>query len=244
MRTVTNDKLVLRNRRIAQYLFFLSFGVLIGSFIITTQQGLDPANTDPTLSLVIQTLVLPVGLVLVFSSVRMTNLWVREPRPERVLKEGFKGLSNRSVIYHYFHIPARHVLICPQGVYTITTRFQDGLFSVNADRWSQAGGGLSALLRVFRRDGIGNPTLDAKRAATHLGTLLQPIAPNVEVRPLIVFISPRARIDITNPTVPVLYASDDLKPNLKDFLREVPKEARVSLTPQQIEAFEEATLPQ
>jgi hypothetical protein len=244
MRTVINDKLVQRNRRIAQYLFFLSFGVLIGAFIITNQQAFDPQNADPTLAVVLPSLILPVGLVMTLLSVRMTNLWVREPRPERVLKESMKGLSNRSVLYHYYHFPARHVLICPQGVYVITTRFQEGVFKVNGDKWSQVGGGLSTLLRVFRRDGIGNPTADARRAAEHVRQTLQPIAPNVEVRPLIVFTDKRARVSIENPTIPVLYADDDLEPNLKDFLREVPKEKRVSLTPQQIEAFEEATVKQ
>lgn len=244
MRTVINDKLVQRNRRMAQYLFFLSFGVLIGAFIITNQQAFNPESADPLLSVVLPSLILPVGLVMTLLSVRMTNLWVREPRPEKVIKEGLKGLSNRSVIYHYFHFPARHVLICPQGVYAITTRFQEGVFSVEGDKWSQAGSVLSSLLRVFRRDGIGNPTVDAQRAAEHVSKLLQPIAPNVEVRPLIVFTDPRARVNIINPTVPVLYAKDELEPNLKDFMREVPKEKRISLTPEQIETFEEATVTQ
>lgn len=244
MRTVINDKLVRRNRRIAQYLFFFSFGVLIAAFLITNQQAFNPQSADPLLTVLLPSLVLPIGLITTLVSVRMTNLWVREPRPERVLREGLKGLSNRSVIYHYFHFPARHVLICPQGVYAITTRYQDGVFNVRGDKWSQQGGGLSALLRVFRRDGIGNPTLDAQRACEHVQKLIQPIAPNVEVRPLIVFTDPRARVIIENPTVPVLYASDDLEPNIKDFLRDVPKEKRVSLTPAQIEAFEKATLPE
>lgn len=242
MRTEINDKLVQRNRRIAQYLFFFSFAVLIGAFIVTNQQAFNPESADPLLSVLLPSLVLPIGLVTTLVSVRMTNLWVREPRPEKVIKEGLKGLSNRSVIYHYFHFPARHILVAPQGVYVIVTRFQDGVFSVNGDKWSQVGGGLSALLRVFRRDGVGNPTQEAHRAVEHVKNLLQPIAPNVPVRPLIVFTDPRARLNIENPTIPVLYARDELEPNLKDFMREVPKDQRISLTPQQIEAFEEATL--
>lgn len=244
MRIVINDKLVQRNRRIAQYLFFFSFGVLIAAFIVTNQQAFDPETADSTLALLLPSLVLPIGLITTLVSVRMTNLWVREPRPERTIKEGLKGVSNRSVMYHYFHFPTRHVLICPQGVYSITTRYQDGMFTVKDDKWSQQGGGIGALLRFFRRDGIGNPTADAQRDADHLKNLLEPIAPDVEVKPIIVFTDPRARFTNAGASVPVLYAKDDLKPNLKDFLRDVPKDQRVSLTTAQIEAFEQATLPQ
>lgn len=243
MRTEVNSKLVERNRRLAQYLFFFSFAVLIGAFIITNQQAFDPnANVDSTLALLLPSLVLPIGLITTLVSVRMTNLWVREPRPERALKDGLKGLSNKSVLYSYFHIPARHVLVSPQGVYAITTRFQDGVYTVKGDKWSTHGGALSTFMRIFRRDGIGNPNDEAQRAVEHLQKLLQPIAPDVEVKPLIVFTDPRARVTIENPAIPVLYANLDLAPNLKDFMRDVPKDGRSTLTPAQVEAFEQATL--
>jgi hypothetical protein len=243
MRTEVNSKLVERNRRLAQYLFFFSFAVLIGAFIITNQQAFNPtAEADSALMLLLPSLVLPIGLIATLVSVRMTNLWVREPRPEKALKEGLKGLSNKSVLYSYFHIPARHVLIAPQGVYAITTRFQDGVYTVKGDKWSTQGGALATFTRIFRRDGIGNPNEEAQRAVEHLRKLLQPIAPEVEVKPLIVFTDPRARLTIENPTIPVLHAHSDLEPNLKDFMRDVPKEGRSTLTPAQIEAFEQATL--
>jgi len=244
MRTEVNDKLVERNRRLAQYLFFFSFAVLIGAFIITNQQAFNPnANVDSNLVLLLPSLVLPIGLITTLISVRMTNLWVREPRPEKALKDGLKGLSNKSVLYSYFHIPARHVLISPQGVYAITTRFQDGIYTVNGEKWSTQGGALAAFTRIFRRDGIGNPNEDAQRAVEHLQKLLQPIAPGVQVKPLIVFTDPRARLTIENPAIPVLYASSELQPNIKDFMRDVPKDGRATLTPAQVEAFEQATLP-
>ncbi len=243
MRTEVNDKLVERNRRIAQYLFFFSFAVLIGAFIITNQQAFNPsADLDSTLVILLPSLVLPIGLVTTLVSVRMTNLWVREPRPEKALKNGLKGLSNKSVLYSYFHIPARHVLISPQGVYAITALFQDGVYTVEGDKWSTHGSALSTFTRIFRRDGIGNPNTEAQRAVEHLQKLLQPIAPGVEVKPLIIFTDPRARVTITNPTIPVLYADSDLKPNLKDFMRDVPRDGRAALTPAQAEAFEQATL--
>jgi len=242
MRTETNDKLARRNRQIAQYLFFASFGILIlGLFVTNTQ--MNPESEGDLLPLLLPALILPLAFVATMISVRMTNLWVRQPRPEVVIREGLKGLSNKSVLYNYYHIPARHVLISPQGVFAMVTRFQDGRFSVDGDRWTTHKSALGKLIGIFRFDSIGNPTQEAERAAQHVRELLKPIAPDVPVQPLIVFFDPRADVTVTNPTVPVLYPDLKKRPNLKEYLRDVAREGRPSLTPEQIEAFEEATLP-
>jgi hypothetical protein len=95
---------------------------------------------------------------------------------------------------------------------------------------------------AFRFDGIGNPTADAIRAAEKVQAQLQPIAPGVEVRPVVVFVDPRAEVTAINSTVPVVYPVGKKSPLLKDLLRDVGKDSRMSLTPEQIEAFEAATL--
>lgn len=243
MRTEINERLVKRNRRIAQWLFFISFGILIGAFFITNQQALDAQASANTLLLLLSSLVLPLGLIATLVSVRMTNLWIRQPRPEVALREGLKGLSNRSVLYSYYHAPAQHVLVTPQGVFALVTRFQDGNFTVHGDRWTTQGGLLSTLTRVFRQDSIGSPNADATRAVGHVQKLLNPIAPGVTVKPVIVFVDPRARFTLNDPAVPVVYANPKMEPNLKDFLREQPREGITTLTPDQIKAFEAATLP-
>lgn len=243
MRVETNTKLVRRNRQIAQYLFFFSFGVLLlGLFLpyqqlATIEEG-DPL--DPLVSLA-PTLVVLLAFITTIASVRMTNLWVREPRPENAIREGLKGLSNKSVLYNYYHFPARHVLIAPQGVFAITPRFQDGRFTVEGDKWSTRRTPLGRIFSALRFDNIGNPTEDALRHAEHVKKLLAPIAPDVPVQPLIVFTDPRAEIMITNPTVPVLRAQDKLSPSLKDYLRGG-SHHKMPLTPEQIQAFEQATL--
>lgn len=243
MRTEINERLVKRNRRIAQWLFFASFGILIGAFFVTNQQAMNPAASTDTLMLLLSSLVLPLGLIATLVSVRMTNLWIRQPRPEVALREGLKGLSNRSVLYSYYHAPAQHVLVCPQGVFAIVTRFQDGSFDVNGERWTTRGGPLSAIMRVFRQDSVGRPNFDAERAAGHVQKLLTPVAPDVVVKPLIVFVDPRARFTLHEPLVPVVYANPKMEPSLKDYLRDLPREGITALTQDQIRDFEAATLP-
>jgi hypothetical protein len=243
MRVETNDKLARRNRQIAQYLFFLTFGV-IGVALLFGFQRRDATATGEILFLdfLVQAAILPIAFIITMISVRMTNLWVRQPRPDVVIREGLKGLSNKSVLYNYYHFPARHVLICPQGVYAMVTRFQEGRFTNDGDHWRAHKSAISRLFSIFRFDSIGNPTTDAQKAAAHVKKLLEPIAPGVEVRPLIVFVDPRADVNAINPVVPVVYPIGKQSPTLKDIIREVGKDARMSLTPAQIQAFEEATI--
>ncbi len=224
MRVETNWKLVRRNRRLANYLFFFSMAVLIGGFIIANTQLTNPNAAQDNVSLVLALLlpwiVLPVGLISTLVSVRMTNLWVRKPRPEDVIQEALKGMNKRSVLYNYFHFPARHVLVTPFGVFAMVTRYQEGRFIVEGDRWKTSGGAFRIISRLFRRDDVGRPTEEAQRAAAHVQGMIASAAPDVTVQPLIIFVDPRVQVEIINPTVPVLYADSKCEPNLRDYLRE------------------------
>jgi nuclease-like protein len=219
MRVETNVKLVKRNRRIANFLFFFSMALLIGGFVVANSQLV--TSKDNSLPLLLSWFVLPIGFISTMASVRMTNQWVRRPHPEDAIQEGLKGLSKRSVLYNYYHAPARHVLITPQGVYAITTRFQDGSYLVDGDRWQSNTGALGAITRFFRQDGLGNPGEEAQKAAAHVKKLLEPTIPDVEVQPLVIFVDPRARLDLKNPVVPVLYADNRKEPNLRDYMRDM-----------------------
>jgi hypothetical protein len=221
MRIVTNQELVRRNRRLANILFFFSMGVLIAGFLVANLQLTAQDETSLALSLILPWIVLPIGFIATLASVRMTNLWVRRPRPEEVIPAGLKGISKRSVLYNYYHFPARHVLIAPQGTFAIITRFQEGSYTVEGDQWKTAGGPLAGLVRFLRRDAIGNPTEEARRAALHIKQLLSKDMPDVEVQPLVIFTDPRASLKITNPRVPVLYADENKEPNLRDYMREL-----------------------
>lgn len=235
-------------RRISTYLVFVNLAVLIGASVFSFlplmgNTRLDPSAAETQLILSLPALVLPLVVVIAMISVRMTNLWLRQPRPEVALQEGLKGLSNKSVLYNYYHFPARHVLICPQGVFAITIKFQDGHFSVDGDAWRTRGGTLAKVMRIIRRDNLGRPNEEAQMAAEHIRKQMAEIRPDAEVQPLIVFTDPRAELEIMDPVVPVLYADSKRSPNLTHYLRDIPKEARNPLSPDQIEAFEDLTLP-
>lgn len=245
MRVETNERLIKRNRQIAQYLFFATFAILIGGlFVINTQ--VSATDSDITLIALAQGLLLPVAFIATLISVRMTNLWVRQPRPEVVIRDSLKGLSNRSVLYNYFHIPARHVLICPQGVFVIVTRYHDGRYTVENDKWRTLRSPIARIASLIQFNALGDPTYDAHRAVAHLKKLLEPIAPNVEVKPLIVFTDPRANIEVVSSTIPVIHTEQKTGKKtlpLKDVIKDYGTKAADPLTPEQIVQFEAATLP-
>jgi len=250
MRIVINKKLAERNRQLATYLFLATMVALIGGFIFVNV-GLFTGEVPSGLLVLAQAAVLPVALILTLTSVRMTNMWARRPYPEDAIGNNLKGVSKKSIVYHYYHGPARHILVAPQGVFAIVTRWHDGRISVEGDEWVKHQNAISKFLSSIRMDGIGNPTQDARRAVAHVEKLLQDIAPDVEVRPLVIFINPDVDLTVKEPEVPVLYADDKQKPNLTEYLRDLNREQKTDsqervqlpLTQEQIDAFEAATLP-
>lgn len=249
MRIETNQKLVARNRKIAQYLFFFSFAVLVLGLLVVNQPvtpTVTPGSASGvTLYFVLSALMLPIAFISTMISVRMTNLWVREPRPELGIRDNLKGINTKSVLYNYYHFPARHVLIAPQGVFAIVTRFQERKYRVEGDRWRSLSNLLTQFLGLIRFDRIGNPTRDAQLAARHVKDLFADIAPDLVVQPIIIFSDPRAQVMVVNSTVPVVSLGGKQLPTLKEHLRSLQRgvPAIMPLTPEQISAFEAKTLP-
>ena len=251
MRIVTNRKLARRNRKLTNYLFFGTFGALILGFIVINA-SLFTNETPDTLTLIAQSAVLPLAFVLTIVSVRMTNLWARVPRPEKAIEDGLKGLSNKSVLYNYYHFPARHVLICPQGVFAIVTRWHDQKFVLRDGKFRSQRSLISKVFSAIRFDGIGKPFREAEIARDHIQRAIDEVATDVPVRSLIVFVDPSAEVEFeSQPEVPVLYADPKRGPNLKDFMRDAKRQlaagdaknaSLMPLSDEEIEAFEEATV--
>lgn len=234
MRIVTNQNKIRRNRRIAQYAFFATLALLILGLFITNAA---PANP---LLLLAPLIVLPVAIAATFYSVRMANLWLREPRPETVLEESLKGMSARAVLYNYV-LPARHVLITPQGVFTFTFRPQEGDFIIDGTRWTKKTNAFGKFMTLFRQDSIGRPDLEAAREAASVQEAIDQAFPdsNITVEPVVIFSSPAVSVEIVNSDLPVIYGDGKQKPNIKTFSRDLKKrQDATSLTDEQIEQLE------
>lgn len=233
MRVVINEALINRNRKISHILFFISLAGMGVGFVMTWTT--DPASGASQLSC----LILPVLLLLTLTSVRMANIWIREPRPVEVLNNSLKGLGQKYTIFHHL-LPAPHVLIGPEGVFTITTVWQDKAYRVKGKKWYGDEGILRKLNGYLRQDLIGNPFADAALHAREMERLLAKIAPEIEIKvqPLVVLIHPRASVELEDPLFPVLYADPKKKPSLRQYLREQAGADRGTLQPEHLDAID------
>lgn len=240
MRVFTNERKIKRNRRLATAAFVVALAVLIGSMVIFWTV---PPEAQFDLFW-LSTAMLAVGMVAAVTAVRLTNDWVRRPRPEEALNESLKGLGNNYSLYHFW-MPARHVLVSPQGILCLTVRVQPGRFAVRGDRWRTQANPVARLGRLFRQEQIGNPTLDAQRDAARVQVWLDRIIPDsgVEVEPVVVFISPAATFEAEDPTVPVLYADSEREPNLRGYVTALGRDReRARVTREHRRALEAAVL--
>ena len=244
MRIETNETLVKRNKAWSGRLFIVTLVVIIASFFLLNSPFLTEGMSQDNVmlvSLVLPAVLLPIAFIATVFSIRMTNMWVRQPRPERMLEDNLKGLGKSAVLYNFYHFPARHVLVTQAGVMAMVTRFQDGKYRATGDKWSSARGAFNRVLSIMRMDGIGSPSLDAQVAAQHVDKLLSDINPDVPVYPVVLLIDPRAEFEVTEPTVAVLHISTRRSPNLKEWVKALPKSEH-ALTPEQITEFENRTL--
>ncbi len=233
MRVVINEALINRNRKISHILFFISLAGMGAGFFLTWTT--DPASGTSQLSC----LILPLLLLLTLTSVRMANIWIREPRPVEVLNNALKGLGQKYTIFHHL-LPAPHVLIGPEGVFTITTVWQDKSYRVKGKKWYGDEGLLRKLNGYLRQDLIGNPFAEANLHAREVERLLSKIAPEagIKVQPLVVLIHPRATVELEDPLYPVLYADPKKKPSLRQYLREYASTDTGTLTLEHLDAID------
>ncbi len=233
MRVVTNQALLDRYRRISHVLFFISLaGMGIGFFFTWTSSPDSNANQ-------LSCLILPVLLLMTLTSVRMANTWIREPRPVNVLSEAFKGLGKKYTVFHHV-LPAPHVLVGPEGVFTLKTVWQERPYRVQGKKWYGDQGLMRKLNGYLRQDLIGNPFQEAQLEAQEAQKIVDKIAPDsgVEVQPLVVFIHPNAQFEAEDPQMPVLYADSKKKPSLRGYLRDVKSENRPTLSDEHLDKID------
>ncbi len=240
MRVVTNQRFISRRRSIAQVLFIVSLIILVGAFII----NLNVIHVPEAIALLVPLVALPIGLITTIISVRLTNLYVRQPHAEDAIREGLKGINRRSSLYNYM-LPASHVLVTPQGVYSFTTRFQDTPFKVEGDKWynPKGRGPLAPLSLFFKQESLGDPFKQAENEAQGVQAIVDKALPDagIKVQPAVVFTSLKTILEVVDPVLPVVYADAKRKPALKSLLKEdKKKETAALLNVQQLQALDDA----
>lgn len=232
MRVVTNEAHLSRYRRFSHILFFVSLAGMAAGFFYTW-------TADTATSANVSCFLLPALLFMTLISVRMANQWIREPRPERVLEESLKGVGRRYTLFQYI-LPAPHVLIGPEGVFTITPQWHERQYHVSGKKWSGDRSLFARISGYMRQDLLGNPFNDAAFHAQEMQKLVDKLEPDsgIEVQPLVVFTSPKVTLDIDDPVIPVLYANPKKKPSLRDYLRDLKGQERPTLSEESLDEID------
>lgn len=228
MRIITNQKLIVRNRRIGQYLTVGSLLVLGGGLYLSFNNELINWAMVALLG----------GFVMSQAGIYFGSRWGRSPRPDERVSEALKGLGDQYTLYHY-NSPVPHLLIGPAGIWVLMHFSQGGEISYDEKkgRWKQKGGNL--YLKIFAQEGLGRPELDVAAAITDLEKFLQKKTGSHEVGLIdcaLVFSSEKATIQSQETPYPALPIR-----KLKDLIR---RKAKQSPTPPDLLARVQEILPQ
>jgi len=218
MKVITNEPLVAKRKKLATRLSPLAMVLLLGglatNIISLRDEALSPVLFYATLGLLI------LGFLTSTVATGLINRWVREPRADQHLASALKGFDNKYTLFNYTS-KAPHVLVAPNRLYAITTKFHDGTVNVSGSKWRRKFT-VGRLLRIFADEGLGNPTLEARQNAQIVVKLLKENLPDqaadISVEPVIVFTDPKVDLTVEDPEVPVLKGKQ-----LKTFVRDATK---------------------
>jgi hypothetical protein len=220
MNIIINEKLVNRNRRIAQIASFGGLAVLIGGMIISfTREEL--VNYSFT--------ALILGFILSQFGMYYMNRWGRRPRPDELLNQALKGFDSKYTIYHY-STAVSHLLVGPAGIWVIIPKYQQGRITFENGRWRQRGGGfLQVYMRVFAQEGLGRPDIEISTEIEAIKRYFKKKGVGdelPEIQALLVFTHAKADLVLDEenpPTYPTLALG-----KLKEHLRKTAKSKPIS----------------
>lgn len=207
-----NQKRYKKNKLYSQILTGASFAVLIaGAFLAFSEEYF-------TYSFV----ALMVGVVMSQLSITMTTKWGREPANDFIFNVKLKGLSDNFSIYHYMD-PVDHLLVGSGGAFILMPFFQGGIigYDEKKGRWTQK----KALLfmKMFGQESIGRPDLECAHAIELVDQYFESLEldfPKDMIRPVLVFINPKAEIDpeanFPHDTIPLDKIKDLIRRYAKD----------------------------
>jgi hypothetical protein len=214
MKTITNEKLIQRNKRIGQIFTIVSLAVL--------GLGLYLSFQDPSL-IIWSFAALLAGFIMSQFGIYFGSRWGRSPRPDEALSQALKGLDNKYALYHYTS-PVPHLLVGPAGIVILEPYHQAGIITYDGDkkRWKQKGGNL--YLKIFAQEGLGRPDLELKNHQKVLkkyfdANFADQELPDIET--ILVFTNENVEVQTKSPPEITLIAKK-LKDNIRKKSKQTP----------------------
>jgi hypothetical protein len=154
-------------------------------------------------------------------------------RLDEVLERNMKGFDDKFVYFAHSLPNSNYVLVGPCGILLFAIRGDDGRVTVTGDRWNEPFS-LRRLMRIFAREGVGNPPRELAEQASKMREFLSrgPISnggddskDNLSAVPIegaVVFINSAVQLELDSPTVPVLRVDQ-----VKEYVRRKTKEVKL-----------------
>jgi hypothetical protein len=160
-----------------------------------------------------------VGFVLFNIGMQAIGKWSRDPRNDQIIDLRMKGLNDRYTVIHYAQVGKdvmEHLMVYPGGIVVLTAKELDGKISQVRQAWRKKGG---LIRRLFSFSGpqLGNPSFETENAIKKVEAFLAENQLEVDVLGAVVFLHPKAELDIQEPDFPVLHGEE-----LEDFARDLP----------------------
>jgi len=203
MRTTTDEEMIARGGRVGQVANLIGLVMVFGGLL-----------TSFTPWRVMTVVLIALGVVMYTIGNRGVEQATREPRLIQQLVDALGGFDDRYHLYNHL-LPGDHVLATPHGLFVLVVNGVYGKIRCYKDKWVRAVT-LRRVLRFFTEECLGRPTIFALQQAEKIEKYIEEHKPElqVEVRGLVVFANPEARLEVTDPSVPVLPLG-----RLKSYLR-------------------------
>lgn len=210
MQNIVDEERVARGARIGKISIAAGLGLLIVGMVISVAIK-QPAVIWVSFACLIG------GLMLSNIGTYNMNRWMKEPRADQALAQALKGLDDRYQLYSYI-LPASHVLLSPAGLFVLTALGQEGTIQFDGEKFRRDFS-LVRVLRFMAEEGMGKPLAQGDEEVKALQKFLQAhdAGEGVEIQNILIFYSPRAELQVSNPPRPIIVPK-----GLKKTLRKLP----------------------
>lgn len=209
MKISLDQKLINRNKKISQFVLYLSLALLLLGFLWSFS-GPDASQTITAYIILIP------AYILVQISIFMANKWGRSPRPDEIVERSLKGMSDHFTLYNYT-TPVPHLLVGPAGIWIIKPYHQSGEISYNPEkkRFEQRGGA-NIIAKLFAQESLPNIEKDSQFQMQKLNSYFHTFELNNsdEIKVVNIFYSEKADVHSKNAPEVTLHAD-----KLKEFIR-------------------------
>jgi hypothetical protein len=213
MKISINNKLIDRNKKIAQLTLYFSLALLALGFIWTIR------NPEPSKAIVGYLILVP-SYILVQVSIYLANRWGKSPRPDEIVSQSLKGLDDKYSLYTY-STGVPNLLIGPIGIWIINSYHHSGEISYDLGKGKYIQkGGPNFLSKYFSQEGLPNITKNSKSLKANLISYFSKNKIQLVEEPQVINIFSSENVVLNTKNAPEVALKSE---KLKDFIRKTAK---------------------